>query len=267
MVVPSDAGNGDDHSVVKTAEVKRATRFPREGKRLAKVTTAFVKRLTAGTVMYIHRQRFRIFTLVGIVEHFEDKKTEGYEFRLSDSEGEVLVRYYWPQKEAADKTGDNTEPKPVVKNGSLVRVFGSFISSSRSSESFVSALKVIPLTDLNELTMHNLEVVDMMITLKKIKENILANRSPTTGFMSLTVERKEVQNHRSDGAPQGKDNKTMVWDTISVNTEATGMSIADLQKSLPNISPAELRVILDILLGEGNIFTTVDDTRFKSTKH
>lgn len=276
MVVESNGKAGNDQSLVKTARSKVPSRYVREGRRLAKVTTNFVKKLTRGNSMYIHNQKFHLFTLVGIVEDFQDKEKDGYEFNLSDTEGEVLVRYFWPKE--ADRLGNNgtikpedndtVKPensasiKPIVKNGSLVRVFGSFISSTRSSSgSFVCALKVVPLTDLNELTMHNLEVLDMMITLKKVKENVLANRPPTTGFPSVTVE----AHNDHPKVPQEKDNKSMVLETIKQNADNKGVPLAEIQKSLPGILSEELRVILDVLLKEGEIFTTVDDNWFKAS--
>lgn len=266
----------DGHSVATTGEVKRPPIYVSEGRKLAKVNSMFVKKLTVGTSMYIHRQKFRLFSVVGIVGDFQDHGKDGYEFQLSDSGGEIVVRYFWPKEEieTADTVvkQENKEAMRTVKDGALVRVFGSYVSSTRSSMgSFVSALKVVPVTDLNELTMHNLEVIHMMMTLKKVKENILSKRPLSTGLPNQTVQRVTDQNGESTELPGGVqvkkeklDNKALVLEAINAVTTEAGISITDVQKSLPTISSAEIRVILDTLLSEGNVYTTVDDTHFKS---
>lgn len=236
------------------------------GKAIAVVNSSFVHNLTTTNSLYIHRQKFSNITIVGIVQDYTETTTKT-EFKLDDGEGSPVIVQKW-------KTNLNGE---MDMEGKLVRVFGNPRRTAQAPEAHIIAFQIIPLTDLNELTMHQIEVVAASMVLNKRKNNILAGLPPHSGFPNSSNQRQigVPMKRQSQVAPNNqsasvsmpgmKPNDAMVLKAIAACPDATGISRDVLIRTLNSLNQSAIMTALDFLMNEGHIYTTTDDYHYKST--
>lgn len=283
MVVVTNLNAGGDQATGKTTDqvVKKAERTGSKETgtwKMAIVNSSFVRNLTIGKSLYIHRIKFGLVTIVGFVDEIEETP-ECLEFKLKDSEGSIKVQRYkaGPIGEAvtvkSEGGGDSLQNITAtwIQNGTLVRVVGN-PQTLKNSKPMISAFKILQITDLNELTCHSLEVLSGVLTFRKLKQNHLNHVSLIEGFPTLSVERKiTLKEDNRIGEQKAIDvevetkPRVLVLNVIKQCLEPTGISIPALRKSLPQIKATELRVILNDLLHDGHIYTTFDDDHFRAT--
>lgn len=235
-------------------------------KAIAVVNSSFVHNLTAGNSLYIHRQKFTNVTMVGIIQDFNETTTK-IEFKLDDGEGIPVTIQKW-------KTNQTVE---MDMEGRLVRVFGNPRRTAQAPEAHIIAFQIIPIRDLNELTMHLIEVVAASMVLNKRKNNILAGLPAQSGFPNSSNQRQAgVQSKRQSQVAQNnqdapvsmpgmKPNDAMVLKAIAACPDATGVSRDVLSRSLSSLNQSAIMASLDFLMNEGHIYTTTDDYHYKST--
>lgn len=236
------------------------------GKAIAVVNSSFVHNLTTTNSLYIHRQKFSNVTMVGIIQEYQET-TIKTEFKLDDGEGPPVVVQKW-------KTNQSVE---TDLEGRLVRVFGNPRRTAQAPEAHIIAFQIIPICDLNELTMHLIEVVAASMVLNKRKNNILAGLQPHSGFPNSANQREigvqskrrsqNVQNNQEApvSMPGMKPNDAMVLKAIAACPDGTGISRDVLFRSLSSLNQSAIMAALDFLMNEGHIYTTTDDYHYKST--
>nr|XP_058920102.1 replication protein A 32 kDa subunit-like isoform X2 [Kogia breviceps] len=149
----------------------------------------------------------------------------------------------------------------VVPPETYVKVAG-HLRSFQNKKSLV-AFKIIPLEDMNEFTMHILEVVNAHMMMSKSNSQPSEGRAPISNpgmgeagnfggnsFMpahSLTVAQNQVLN------------------LIKACPRSEGLNFQDLKNQLQHMTVALIKQAVDFLSNEGHIYSTVDDDHFKST--
>nr|XP_058920101.1 replication protein A 32 kDa subunit-like isoform X1 [Kogia breviceps] len=158
-------------------------------------------------------------------------------------------------------TDDACSENTVVPPETYVKVAG-HLRSFQNKKSLV-AFKIIPLEDMNEFTMHILEVVNAHMMMSKSNSQPSEGRAPISNpgmgeagnfggnsFMpahSLTVAQNQVLN------------------LIKACPRSEGLNFQDLKNQLQHMTVALIKQAVDFLSNEGHIYSTVDDDHFKST--
>ncbi|XP_061452956.1 replication protein A 32 kDa subunit isoform X2 [Rhineura floridana] len=150
----------------------------------------------------------------------------------------------------------------VVPPGTYVKVAG-HLRSFQNKKSLV-AFKIMPLEDMNELTMHLLEVINAHMILRKTNMSTSAKMPQPLGLMGTG----NMSSYGESGAlpvsgltpPQ-----TQILNLIKSSTSAEGISLQDLQSQLRGMNLPILKKAVEFLSSEGHIYSTIDDEHFKST--
>nr|XP_002740859.2 PREDICTED: replication protein A 32 kDa subunit-like [Saccoglossus kowalevskii] len=159
-------------------------------------------------------------TVVGLVRSVQQAPTNIL-YKLDDMSGPTMDVRKWVDSD--DSSGDVDGAQPIPEN-TYVRVIGQLRSFGGKRN--ISAFKVRPLTDLNELTMHLLEVVHSHMYIEKAQ-----------------TEETAIQSCHDD----------------------TGISIDVIGQRLRGMSKDAIRNAVEFLSNEGHIYSTIDDDHFKST--
>ncbi|XP_076319878.1 replication protein A2 isoform X2 [Tachypleus tridentatus] len=205
-----------------------------------------------------------ILTLVGLVR-FVDEQTIRITYQLDDFTGSPLEVQMWfgENEEFSDKRS------PIMEN-SYLRVYGGL--RTFKGKRLLNAFKVIPVTNLNEVTMHILEVVHTSMAIAVMdSQNVQA--ISTAGFLAKSLDNTQMGMNVSGGAILedvgnmfGLDrNQQLVFRAISAATSEEGISFQHLCESLKSLTPAVIRKVVEFLSNEGHIYTTTDDDHYKAT--
>lgn len=252
----------------------------RKSKTVLPVNTGMVNKLTHPALgLVLQRHKYSTVTIVGFVSDFSDMGSRS-EFRINDSCGAPVLVQQW--KGGEDQAGTPVAHETQIQNDALIRVFGHPRKTAASKDPLLLASKILPVTDVNELTMHCLDIVTAHLTLKKRKDNIELSLPDVTGFpgsvvgdvgnvsfSNTTVHKGAVtgpatpQNSQPKAVPVATA-KELVLKAISKDSSVQGISLIELESSLKSLNMKLIREAIDFLLNEGHIYTTTDETHFKS---
>lgn len=207
--------------------------------------------------LVIHKQKFDMITLIGRVENISEQSTKCC-FMINDGtwpkDLEVLQ---WKSNDEGDSAMDGVQP---INIGNYVRVFGQL--RFQNSEIMLVAFKIKPITDFNEIAMHNLQVVYDSMVLRKIKLNLLANK---VGNRDRNFNEFKTSDTFSNSAFSGMNEaQKLILDTLKSTTKEEGMSRVELCSSLKSLDPSIISRSLEFLMNEGHVFTTLDNDHFKN---
>lgn len=255
----------------------------KSSKTVLPVNCVMLNKLTHQSLgLVLQQHKYSSITIVGFVTEFQELGSR-CEFKLWDASGQSVLVQQW-------KGGDDESGTPVARTAlpldddSLVRVFGHPRKTANSKDPLVLASRITPVTDLNELTMHFLDVVTAHVALRKRKQNVKLSLPDVTGFPGTTG--SEMGNMsfgemsiskptagltagpaapnsqlKAAAAPNAKD---LVLKAITKDSSVQGISFTELESSLKSLNMKVIREAIDFLLTEGHIYTTTDDSHFKS---
>ncbi|XP_037910795.1 replication protein A 32 kDa subunit isoform X2 [Hermetia illucens] len=187
---------------------------------------------------------FNMVTIVGIVRHMETSSTK-ITYTLEDHTGQIEA-HYWLEE-------DNPSKSPDVMVNCYARIYGSL--RQHSGKKTVMIFRMFSLSGANELTTHLLEVYTA-----RYKAERLSQKRPSD-FMPMHQE--HTDNSNTAGLTP---HQSAVLQAIRnyMDTES-GISMTQLHKSLSYIPGNELREIIEFLVTEGIIYTSIDAEHFLST--
>lgn len=113
------------------------------------LATACQAASTSDEPVRVHGQELQNITLVGKILSLE-AGTTSFNYVLTDGTGQVEVKQ-WIDDENADSMIE------LAKEGRYVRIFGNV--RSVNGNHIVQSFTIRPITDFNEVTFHNLEVI------------------------------------------------------------------------------------------------------------
>ncbi|ODM90796.1 Replication protein A 32 kDa subunit [Orchesella cincta] len=213
-----------------------------------------------------------VVTLVGLVRSVETSTTKVSMF-IEDQTGTMECVNY------GGTDGDASSDPTLLAEGTYGRVVGAL--RNPKNQKYVIIFKSAPVTDMNEVTCHILEVIQNRMKLKKLREGDAqkAATSFTGGENTFT------NSMLAGGLPTGTGgggsasasggvghiagftaNQNMVHRIICNAREESGIHKDQIIAAVKNkIAQKEIMEILDFLSNEGHVFSTVDDDHFKST--
>ncbi|XP_054600940.1 replication protein A 32 kDa subunit isoform X2 [Nothobranchius furzeri] len=148
----------------------------------------------------------------------------------------------------------NMEDRSLMSSappGTYVKVIGSLRNSD--GQRSLLAMSVRCIKDLNEITSHMLEVVQVHMQLFGKDFDMNMN---TTAFLQPYGSNKPM------GLSTIQSQVFSVIQMFSVHTE--GISFHDLSSKLDYLSLKDIRTSMAFLINEGHVFHTVDEQHFKS---
>ncbi|XP_058058890.1 replication protein A 32 kDa subunit isoform X2 [Anopheles bellator] len=190
---------------------------------------------------------YTMITIVAIVRKVEYASTN-VTYELEDHTGRINA-HYWLD----DNTPNST---PSVVPHSYARVVGSV--RNQDGTKVIMIFKIDQVNSPNECTTHLLEVMHARYKLeeqhkRKAELGITTNATSSGGFMETD----------SVGASLGLNGKQLaVYKAIKSHVSAIGIDRKELQNKFSHINSAEMATIMDELIGEGMIYSTVDGDHF-----
>lgn len=222
----------------------RAKADPEKSKRVQNILPLMIGHLLkASGDINIWGLPARTITVVGIMRNM-DHATTKVSYEIEDETGKITA-FRWLEADKAT-TDDG------IEINTYVRVFG--FLREQNEKKHILVVKILPVTDLNELTSHLLEVT--FVTLKAEK---MASK-PVTSDMSMQ------DAGASDEISGLTKDQTVVFKVIQAQNDTdNGIHRDDLKSQVPkNILP-HVDHIIDFLTSEGHIYTTLTDDHFKTT--
>ncbi|CAL7949301.1 unnamed protein product [Xylocopa violacea] len=218
----------------------------RNARRIENIVPIMIRHLTQsyGSDLQLWGSPIHVITFVGIVKQIEQTTTKT-KYEIEDETG-CVTGLQWLDT-------DKITSELKINLNTYVRVVGHIREDNEKK--YVLILKIIPLTSLNELTSHLLEVTNVML---KAEKKFLSRDE-----CSNTTSNNPTRNGNSLGLTT---DQTIVFELIqSENESQNGIERDTLKARLPkNILP-ELDNIINFLISEGHIYTTFTDDHFKTT--
>ncbi|XP_052864761.1 replication protein A 32 kDa subunit [Anopheles cruzii] len=211
------------------------------------VIKQILKSPDSGITMFGHH--YTMITIVAIVRKVEYASTN-VTYQLEDHTGRINA-HYWVDDNAPNST-------PTVVPNSYARVVGSVRNQDGSK--VIMIFKIDQVNSPNECTTHLLEVLHARYKLEEqykrkveLGANTNANAASNGGFMETD----------SVGASLGLNGKQLaVYKAIKSHVSAIGIDRKELQDKFSHINSSEMATIMDELIGEGMIYSTIDGDHF-----
>ncbi|XP_030376741.1 replication protein A 32 kDa subunit-B [Scaptodrosophila lebanonensis] len=199
-------------------------------------------------------QTFGMVCIVGILRDIETSSTK-ITYLVEDHTGRINV-HLWLEEGDALKA-----PDLMVNN--YMKIFGTV--RGQGGQKTIMAFSLTPVTDANELSTHLLEALLMRYKIEefKAKDDGGMGMSSGVGGMGMGVSRMETD---GDAAVSGLDDKQQaVYQAIKKNVSNEGISRRELKSKFSHISDTQLNEILEFMISEGHIYSSIDPDHFIST--
>lgn len=253
------ANDGGGGGYFNSSEVTSPSANAKQGvKRAQNVVPVMMKHLIdAPDELQIWGTDVQIVTAVGIVRRI-DPSTTKISYDIEDETG-TMTAFRWME---ADKGPQG----PDIEVNTYVRVYGSL--REQHQKKHILIMKIEPISDLNELTSHLLEV--MFVDLKA--ERLVGAGKTDIGDVGNSNQNMGLQNSMMDSSMMGaslggmtNEQKTVFKIIQSDNDTPSGIERAHIKARVPQHIVNQVDDILDFLAGEGHIYTTLTDDHFKTT--
>ncbi|GFO05090.1 replication protein a 32 kda subunit-like [Plakobranchus ocellatus] len=190
-------------------------------------------------------------TLVGLIKSVNESPTR-IDYVIDDMTGPPLdVRRFNDSDENEEMeapTSNAYPPNTYVRINGLLRAFG--------GKRTVNAFKITPLTDMNELTCHMLEVIHASATSQQQLQ-----MPATGGQTSMGTSGMDMGEQIAGLSPLQMQVQTI----IRSDQSERGCSIDEICQQLRSVAPKAIRDAIEFLSSEGHIYSTVDDEHFQAT--
>ncbi|XP_067144058.1 replication protein A 32 kDa subunit-like isoform X2 [Centruroides vittatus] len=194
-----------------------------------------------------------IITVVGKV-HFVQKSTTQISFKLDDMSGPPINVKLW-----LNFNEDIPDILRLSSSFSYSRVIGKlrFIQGER----FIHALKLLPIKDANEISMHLLEVIHVTMN-QRVKESLSIDE---TNLMEVSSSKNTQNTSIKENVLGLSKPQLKVLQCICSNKTPTGASYDYLFSQLNTMNKHIIIETVEFLCNEGHVYNTIDDDHFKVT--
>ena len=204
-------------------------------------------------------------TIVGLIMSADEQSTN-LQLTIDDGTDTIMVKK-WVDADADDS---DAERRAVFKEGVVVRVIGQLRSFNHMKN--LVAFSIHPITDFNEYTFHFLEVVHTHLRHTKGPVPAAAGgAAPMAAPMGGAA--PVAAGYGAPAAPaapaQGASLSDLVLKFFQAKGEANdaGATVQDAAAALASngVQPDTVRGLVDDLVNEGHLYSTIDDDHFKAT--
>uniref|UniRef100_A0A1A9VYB6 Replication protein A C-terminal domain-containing protein n=1 Tax=Glossina austeni TaxID=7395 RepID=A0A1A9VYB6_GLOAU len=184
-----------------------------------------------------------------IVRNIETSSTK-ITYLLEDNTGQITA-HYWLEE------GDTLKAPDVMLN-KYATVYGSV--RSQGGQKTIMVFKMLPINDPNEIVTHVLEVLCARYKAEQYASsfsghNFVGASKVSTGFDMPST---------SESGLDGK--KLAVLQAIKTHQSPDGINRNELKRKFQQMKESELNSILDFMITEGFIYSSIDADHFLSTE-
>ncbi|KAF5280063.1 hypothetical protein FQR65_LT15100 [Abscondita terminalis] len=199
-------------------------------------------------------------TIVAILKEYEVQSTKAT-YELEDHTGRIKA-ILWLEND-----NDATPQLPLVKEGCYLRIFGSL--RIQDGQKLLMVLRMNSVENPNEITSHLLDVIDVRLQaealskgdglLAKIKKNNPG--AELANSMSFMGENMDTSSNNSSLTKM----QEKVYNILRGDRSAQGVHRSVVCKEFPVNMHREVDATLEFLIGEGHVYSTIDNDHFKVT--
>jgi len=200
-------------------------------------------------------------TIVGIIMNAEEQNTN-LQYTIDDGTDDIVVKM-WIDAEADEAA---LERRAQWKEGKVVRVTGQLRSFNMARS--IVAFNITPITDFNEYTFHFIEVVHTHLRNTKGNPPVAGMAGTSTGYGNANGMAAPAGGHvNQQPAQQASLQDTVLEFFQAYATGEAGSTITECFNAMKTngASIKEIRETVDFLVGEGHLYSTIDDEHFKGT--
>ncbi|XP_022231663.1 replication protein A 32 kDa subunit [Drosophila obscura] len=188
--------------------------------------------------------------VVAIVRNVETSSTK-ITYTLEDHSGRIDA-HYWLEE------GDALKAPEVMLNN-YVKVYGT--TRSQAGQKTLMVFKLLPVLDPNEVCTHLLEALNA-----RYKAEDYQNKGDSAGSGAMATQSHDFTASQSTAIVSGLDSKQQaVFQAIKSNMSEEGINRKELKSKFSHISDSELNNILDFMISEGHIYSSIDADHFICT--
>ncbi|XP_048762748.2 replication protein A 32 kDa subunit-A-like [Ostrea edulis] len=191
-------------------------------------------------------------TIVGLIIAVKESPTR-IDYEVDDMTGPPLeVKQFVDNDESVPET----ERIAALRENTYVRVYGTVRSFGGKRN--VTAFKMVPVMDMNEVTYHMLEVTHSHLALSK--------QSMSSGAPMNKTAADDIYSNQDSGMVSGLNQvQNQVHSIIQSNMSDEGASIENVCKQLGGVPERSVREAVEFLSSEGHIYSTIDEDHYKAT--
>ncbi|XP_016974446.1 replication protein A 32 kDa subunit [Drosophila rhopaloa] len=195
--------------------------------------------------------QYAMACVVAIVRNIETSSTK-ITYTLEDHSGRMDA-HYWLEE------GDALKAPEVMLNN-YVKVYGT--TRSQGGQKTLMVFKLLPVLDPNEVCTHLLEALNA-----RYRAEDYQNKGGSSGVApSGTGSISDFTASQSSAIVSGLDPKQQaVFQAIKSNVSEEGISRKELKAKFSHISDSELTNIVDFMISEGHIYSSIDADHFICT--
>ncbi|XP_017043673.1 replication protein A 32 kDa subunit [Drosophila ficusphila] len=194
--------------------------------------------------------QYAMVCVAAIVRNIETSSTK-ITYTLEDHSGRIDA-HYWLEEGDALKA-----PEVMVNN--YVKVYGT--TRSQAGQKTLMVFKLLPVLDPNEVCTHLLEVLNA-----RYRAEDYQNKGGSDGAAAGSGSIANFTASQSTAIVSGLDPKQQaVFQAIKSNVSEEGISRKELKAKFSHISDSELTNILDFMISEGHIYSSIDADHFICT--
>ncbi len=190
---------------------------------------------------------------------------------IEDGTGTLEIKKWLDADAAMDSDYEATRRDEIIE-GSYVRIFGQL--RMFGTKKSVVAYHVRPITSVDEITFHNLEVLYVHRYLTQPASRMATGPGMSSGPGAPGLQAPGSTMYGGMPAARGNELEMAGFSPLQANLlqlikqvdVAEGAFLADLTHRLRgSAGPEEVRETVEWLCAEGHVYTTIDDDHFKST--
>lgn len=228
-------------------------------KKMVSVSLNQVKELTTTDHgLILHRQKVANCVIVGNVLSINEQSTKTI-YTFTDYTGPAIEVSCW-KKTADEDSRMQQNDRGVIMEQTYAKAFGQPRKDANGSVFFV-AFHIQPLENLNELTIHLLEIILHSKDLAMLKNDHI-NKGQSDGG---SVNGNKLVSNNVPKISGFNDLQSMIMNVIKMNTSDIGIDIEEIYASIRTAKRETIKETVDFLLNEGHIYEALDETHFKSS--
>lgn len=191
-----------------------------------------------------------MITVVAVVRNIEHSTTK-ITYDLEDLTG-TIAGHYWIE--------ENDSQQRNIQLNTYVRVVGSLRATGGTKS--IMIFNIHPVGGINEVNTHLLEVINARYLAEEYARG--GGGAPKEGGYNQ-VTKMEVETSMPDDIDGLRGKDRAILDVIrTFNQSDAGCNRAEILKRFPNIPPREVSQILDNMVNNGHIYTTLDQDHFQA---
>ncbi|XP_050402173.1 replication protein A 32 kDa subunit-B isoform X1 [Patella vulgata] len=196
-------------------------------------------------------------TIVGLVRAVKETQTR-LDYEIDDMTGPPIeVKQFVDNDESLPAE----ERVPSMRENTYVRICG-HVRSFGGKRSVV-AYNMSPITDMNELTCHMLEIIHSHAFNASSGQN--TNQTSYGGDNNMSMNQGSYNSGDGGNILGLTPLQNQIHQVIKNNPSDTGASVVSVCQTLRGIPEKAIKDAIDFLSSEGHIYSTIDEDHYKAT--